>query len=187
MLLLKIWKCPQLILRRTSFGRKFLIEIPFCHLGICLISLVVLGDQVVQLRLNFPVTLTHRIKPNAVQNISRISLKGKTQFSIVRKKFYQVWMDSWQIGFSDLKSMFWISMLQIYDILIKRNECRHFQVKILPLRKCEVYIWGLNEEKCCWHLNHPPGKSGLYHKMHFSCVEWFHMMHLCRRMRRSIN
>ena len=71
--------------------------------------------------------------------------KGKRQFSIVRKKFYQVWMDSWQIGFSDLKSMFWSSMLQIYDILIKRNECRHFQVKILPLRECEVYMrtkWG---------------------------------------------
>ena len=131
---------PQPKLRRVSLPGN-----PFCHLGLCLISLVVLGDQVVQLRPNFPVTLTHRIKPNAVQNISRISLERKRQFSIVRKKFYQVWMDSWQIGFSDLKSMFWISMLQIYYILIKRNECRHFQVKILPLRECEVYMrakWG---------------------------------------------
>ena len=129
---------PQPKLRRVSLPGN-----PFCHLGLCLISLVVLGDQVVQLRLNFPVTLTHRIKPNAVQNISRISLKRKRQFLIVRKRFYQVWIDSWQIGISDLKSMF--SMLQIYHILIKRNECRHFQVKIMSLRECEVYMrtkWG---------------------------------------------
>ena len=46
-------------------------------MGICLISLVVLGDQVVQLRLNFPVTLTHRIKPNALSKYLQDIFKGK--------------------------------------------------------------------------------------------------------------